>query len=705
MAILPTSNTGNTKAIDRTAGGSKPDSTPATGTTSTTITGAVTSVNGSIGVGASPTTGNVSVYLNTTGVTANTYGSSTTVPVIAVNAQGQITSATNTSISTLTNPMTTLGDSIYGGASGTATRLAGNTGSRRQYFSQTGTGSASAAPAWVNGPSYNVNDFGIFGGSGDVTSKINTMIGLVPDYATIYFPSSSGYFEIDGTITITNRYLSFKGDGPQSTVFTTGNSTNTLISTSGGVFSMSGITFVTSTRTAGNPLVYLSSTNNAGTMGNFSDVYFGSINGDGLKLYNSLINAVNCTFQGGASAGVLFHAVQSGIVMSNCNIHNANNTAPAAWIQGVATSIQISNTEFGGGGSLYKYTPSSVAISGSTLVINVTTSTGFNVDDYVILQNMTSANFNGFFRISSTTSTSITAIATPFYALPSGTCTIGSGTICTVPCALLIDNGNSAVNESIISNCLFGATADPSQAISASIYFQATYSSTLEGWCISNCFFDYGAVGMIIESSAVAAFRININNCISKARLGQYLISKSPSVMINSCQASDSPRLTNLPAWVSGTTYHLQDYISYSGNNFYCINTSPSGFVSTTAPSSDTTNWINMGPIPLLSFGVYAYSDSGAKSEGLHITSCYLGGTPLWNGINYSQTTPTYSVVIDGQINTFFMASTIAWGLTAPTYNINSGLTSGTLVGGGSNLYLSGTGNPPTKNSTPTYFP
>lgn len=44
------------------------------------------------------------------------------------------------------NPMTTLGDIIYGGASGAATRLAGNTTTTRQFYSQTGTGSASAAP-------------------------------------------------------------------------------------------------------------------------------------------------------------------------------------------------------------------------------------------------------------------------------------------------------------------------------------------------------------------------------------------------------------------------------------------------------------------------------------------------------------------------------------------------------------------------------
>jgi hypothetical protein len=46
------------------------------------------------------------------------------------------------------NPMTTLGDVIYGGASGAATRLAGNITTTKKFFNQTGTGSASAAPSW-----------------------------------------------------------------------------------------------------------------------------------------------------------------------------------------------------------------------------------------------------------------------------------------------------------------------------------------------------------------------------------------------------------------------------------------------------------------------------------------------------------------------------------------------------------------------------
>jgi hypothetical protein len=47
------------------------------------------------------------------------------------------------------NPMTTLGDVIYGAAAGAPTRLAGNITTTRQFLSQTGTGSASAIPVWA----------------------------------------------------------------------------------------------------------------------------------------------------------------------------------------------------------------------------------------------------------------------------------------------------------------------------------------------------------------------------------------------------------------------------------------------------------------------------------------------------------------------------------------------------------------------------
>ena len=47
------------------------------------------------------------------------------------------------------SPMTTLGDMIYGGTSGTGTRLAGGTTATTMVLTQTGGGTASTAPAWA----------------------------------------------------------------------------------------------------------------------------------------------------------------------------------------------------------------------------------------------------------------------------------------------------------------------------------------------------------------------------------------------------------------------------------------------------------------------------------------------------------------------------------------------------------------------------
>jgi hypothetical protein len=67
---------------------------------------------------------------------------------LAIASGGTGASTAGTAFNAL-SPMTTLGDVIYGGASGAGTRLAGNTSSTRQFFSQTGNGTISAIPAWV----------------------------------------------------------------------------------------------------------------------------------------------------------------------------------------------------------------------------------------------------------------------------------------------------------------------------------------------------------------------------------------------------------------------------------------------------------------------------------------------------------------------------------------------------------------------------
>jgi len=90
--------------------------------------------------------------------TAPVVSSGGTTPAISMaqattSVDGYLSSTDwNTFNGKLTNPMTTLGDVIYGASSGTATRLAGNTTTNKYFLSQTGTGSASAAPSWSTLP-------------------------------------------------------------------------------------------------------------------------------------------------------------------------------------------------------------------------------------------------------------------------------------------------------------------------------------------------------------------------------------------------------------------------------------------------------------------------------------------------------------------------------------------------------------------------
>ena len=64
------------------------------------VGGDITGVLGGTGLSGGGTGGTVTLNIANSGVTAATYGSSTAIPVIAVNAQGQITSASTATIST-----------------------------------------------------------------------------------------------------------------------------------------------------------------------------------------------------------------------------------------------------------------------------------------------------------------------------------------------------------------------------------------------------------------------------------------------------------------------------------------------------------------------------------------------------------------------------------------------------------------------------
>lgn len=109
------------------------------------------------------------------------------------------------------NPMTTLGDSIYGGASGLPTRLAGSTSSRKKVWSQTGTGTVSAAPAWAEPPrdSQNVVDYGA--DPTGVSSSSAAIQAAMNAGGPVYFPA--GVYLLTAALNPTVTWVRLLGAG------------------------------------------------------------------------------------------------------------------------------------------------------------------------------------------------------------------------------------------------------------------------------------------------------------------------------------------------------------------------------------------------------------------------------------------------------------------------------------------------------------
>lgn len=114
------------------------------------------------------------------------------------------------------SPVTTLGDLIYGDGSNSNTRLAGNTTTSKRFLTQTGTGSASAAPGWnaivdgdipsaltgktYNGltPTANATGFSLAGGTTSKTLTVNNNLTLSGnDGATLNFGAGGSFAYTD----------------------------------------------------------------------------------------------------------------------------------------------------------------------------------------------------------------------------------------------------------------------------------------------------------------------------------------------------------------------------------------------------------------------------------------------------------------------------------------------------------------------------
>jgi len=101
--------------------------------------------------------------------------------------------------------MTTLGDIEYESGANTASRLAGNTTTTKKYLSQTGNGSVSAAPAWVQVAAADLSDGNT--GTGPIVHGTNPAIAS---------PSTTG--TDNGSETLQNKTLTGASSGNSVTL-------------------------------------------------------------------------------------------------------------------------------------------------------------------------------------------------------------------------------------------------------------------------------------------------------------------------------------------------------------------------------------------------------------------------------------------------------------------------------------------------------
>ena len=133
---------------------------------------------------------------------------------------GVLSTAVASDFATLT-PMTTLGDIIYEDATPKAVRLAGNTTTTKNFLTQTGTGTISAAPTWGTVASTDVSNASSVTGT-TVTDALNTVAGVlnevylsainnggsvtanteIPTWTTVTKDTNSAFNSSTGTFTV-----------------------------------------------------------------------------------------------------------------------------------------------------------------------------------------------------------------------------------------------------------------------------------------------------------------------------------------------------------------------------------------------------------------------------------------------------------------------------------------------------------------------
>lgn len=169
---------------------------------SAAVTGALGSANGGTGVNNGSSTLTLGGNLTTAGAFASTL-TFTGATSVTFPTSGTLMNTGN-SVALAQTPLTTLGDTLYANATPALARLAGNTTATLNVLTQTGTGSASAAPVWQTATAAGIAPF---------TFRAVTF-SATPAFT---FGSGATTFEITLTGNVTSSTVASAGAGQSST--------------------------------------------------------------------------------------------------------------------------------------------------------------------------------------------------------------------------------------------------------------------------------------------------------------------------------------------------------------------------------------------------------------------------------------------------------------------------------------------------------
>ena len=259
------------------------------------------------------------------------------------------------------NPMSALGDIIYGGASGAATRLAGNTAAAKRFLVQTGDGTISAAPTWGtiavgDVPTLNQNTTGsaatlnpgrningvAFNGSADITITANTTNAITFNNGGSGAASGTTF---NGSVARTISYNTIGAQGAL-TLTTTGSGAATLVGNTLNIPTPSAVSTGNLTESTSSVLTITGGTGavvGAGTsiqVKQASSSQSGFLSSTDWSTFNSKQNALTNPVTGTGSLNQIAYFTSNGTTIGSLSTGTYPSLTELSYVKGVTSAIQ-----------------------------------------------------------------------------------------------------------------------------------------------------------------------------------------------------------------------------------------------------------------------------------------------------------------------------------------------------------------------------